>query len=213
MCEPRSEAREPIEERKLKLERRKLDCQRIGLFTSILTPLAIILVGALIQRAVSQADREWKSGERRAEQREAVYSELGPQLNLIYCYLEEVGDYSRYTPEEIILKKRSADRLFFSYYSYWSMSTKTSYGNFMKAGFKPYQGIATDAKIRTSYYQKQIAFARRGINWKDSWDEAFTDESDPTLRESYLALVADFLDDIQKNYQLEIELVGNGSRG
>jgi hypothetical protein len=192
-----------LEERKLELETRKLKYERIGLLTSFLTPVAIVVVGYFIQNAVSQADREWKSGERRAEQREKVYAELGPLLNIIYCYVDDVGDYTRFSPEEVIDKKRSADRLFFTYHSYWSASTKTAYDSFMRSCFEISQGgYATDAKIKSAADQKRAAFAKRGIEWKPSWNEAFSPAEGSGTREKYLALVIAFLGDLERNYRL-----------
>jgi hypothetical protein len=98
-----------------------------------------------------------------------------------------------------------ADRSFHTYFGYWTGKTKKAYEAFMKAAFAPYQGVATDAKIQSSSFQKRAAFLRRNVEWKPSWDEAFTGQKDSQIRELYLALTIAFLDDLEANSVLTMQ--------
>lgn len=213
-----------LEEKKLKLEEKKLQIQKYGLCISISTPIFICLLGAWIQSSIKTAEQSWvtrekereqvwrineqkreqawKTSERRAEQRAQVYANIGPSLNIIYCYVDDVGDYTRYSPVDIINKKREVDRIFFAYYSYWSLNTKTAYRTFMDGSFATYQGVATDAKIKSSSFQKKAAYQKRMITWDLAWSDSFTEEKSKLLRDSYLELVISFLTDLQANDEL-----------
>ena len=206
-----------LEEKKIALQTRKRKYEKFALITACLTPNTILRVGYFFQRSVSHADRVWKTAERRAEQRERGYVELGPLLNIIYCYVDEVGDYARYTPREIVEKKRSADRLFHTYLAFWSEDSRRAYADFMQASFDTvHGGMSVDAKIRVSPKKRQQAFEHRKIAWDKSWDDAFTPEVATGVREKYLSQVNAFLGDLEKNDSLvknEIsQIVGARSR-
>jgi hypothetical protein len=199
-----------LEEKKFKLEERKVNYGRINLFISVLTPIVIAIVGLMIQNAVNRTEHEWKTGERRAEQREKIYTELAPNLNIIYCYANEVGDYTSYSPPEIIAKKRFADRMFYDYYGYWSAKTKSAYDTFMVYCFETNKRAAKDALIRTGSYHKRAAFADKPDGWDNSWNAAFSDPKnvlvkgpeDPVMKSLYIALVNSFLGDLEVNSAL-----------
>lgn len=205
-----------LEERKFALEERKFKNERTQLFVSIfgtaIMPLALVFFGYWIQSSLNRiendqktrelkTDLEWKTGERRAAQREKVYAELGPCLNIIYCYLVDVGDFGNYTPAQIIAQKRNADRLFFSYNSYWSEPTALSYQQFMKAAFVTYTGVGKAAQIRADWLEKQRSFENRTSKWQMEWNDSFADR-DPDVEDIYFNMVKAFLSDLQTNNAL-----------
>jgi hypothetical protein len=192
-----------IEERKISIEERKLKCEMWGLFISCLTPIAIAVVGFWIQASLNNTENQWKSAERRAQQREKIYEDLAPSLNTIYCYLDDVGDFGNYDPEEIVSKKRSVDREFFAYYTYWSDATKKQYSHFMDAAFEPYQGPGIDAKIKSAPDEKQATFIHKNKSWKATWNDDFTGSKDGEIRNIYFDLVTAFLKDLQANDVLQ----------
>lgn len=120
---------------------------------------------------------------------------MGAKLNIIYVYLADVGDFRRYTPLEIIEKKRETDRLFYIYQPYWSIETEDKYDIFMDSAFKTFRGSGERAAIRTESYQKKKAYEVDGIEWDSSWDGYFTEEESLAYEEYYSDLVASFLKD------------------
>lgn len=125
----------------------------------------------------------WQSDEHRVEQREKIYAQLGPLLNTIYCYCQNVGDYADYKPKEIIAKKRKADRIYYSNYAYWSANTRAAYMNFESNCFQMYTGEGKDAQIKVRNQNIIIEGWKRkhpGQRWESSWDNDFYGNTNQT---------------------------------
>lgn len=193
-----------IAKEKLGLERSRIRAQWLGTLLALLTPVAIVWFGYIIQDELNEKERQFQSGERRAEQRKEVYASLSPLLNKIYCYVDEKGDFKVHTPLDIIDFKRVADRTYHRYHGYWSKTTKTAYNDFMEACFLMGKGgIASDAPIKANTHQKKVALGLRGIAWEPEWDRRFRPKlKDTKVREKYLAMVIAFLDDLKRNDEL-----------
>lgn len=168
----------------------------LKLIDSLLTPLSIAVVGYFIQRTLAEQNRNWKVQERIADKRVEIYERVAVDLNRIYCYVMDIGDFKDQKWEAIILAKRNVDRNMFMYQAIWSVDTFQCYENYMLSAFAIEQGAGKDAKIRTRTHQKKEALKKKSENspgkrehWPDSWDINFTEEQDSEHSNKYRRLM------------------------
>lgn len=166
------------------------------ILVSALTPVAIAVLGYFISSSLYVKESSLRKSEQILSEKQKTYSKIGEDLNIIYVYAADVGDFRDYTPDQIIDRKRDADRTFFMYSPYWSRETKQKYSVFMDATFEMYTGAGLNAKIKTTYDQKKAAYAAYNKQWNPAWDQVFTGRRDHTLTQTYYALVSCFLSDI-----------------
>lgn len=163
---------------------------------SALTPIAIAVLTYFISNALNERQSYLRRGEQTLAEKQRTYGRIGEDLNIIYVYAADVGDFRQYTPDQIVQRKRDADRTFYMYRPYWSRKTQDNYREFMQAAFSMYVAIGTNARINAFTDEKKAAFAAEGKNWDPKWDAFFTGNRDPVLEQRYYALVSSFLEDI-----------------
>jgi hypothetical protein len=163
---------------------------------SAFTPIAIAALTYFITSSLNVKESELKKSEEILSEKQKTYSKIGEDINIVYVYAADVGDFRNYTPDQIISRKRDADRTFFMYRPYWSNETQRKYDAFMKAAFEMYIGPGLDAKIKTSSAEKKAAYSAYNKQWNPAWDKMFAGEADPALTQIYYAVVSCFLNDI-----------------
>jgi hypothetical protein len=163
---------------------------------SVLTPIAIAALTFFVTRALNEQQAEHKKDEQVLQLKQTAYARIGPELNKIYVFVDDVGDYRSFTPDAIIAIKRRVDRDFHMYDTFWSKATSDAYDAFMAAAFKTYLGVGRKPQLRTFTKEKRAAYASDGRAWKAEWDTLFAEERDPEVRRKYNVLVRGFLDDI-----------------
>ncbi|WP_156025981.1 hypothetical protein [Sphingomonas phyllosphaerae] len=168
----------------------------VKIFVGVLTPLAIAVLTFFVSRALNDQQANLKRTEQVLLLKQQAYELIGPDLNKIYVYIDDVGDFRNYTPEDIVRFKREADRKFYMYSVFWSKDTNDAYQGFMTASFKTYTGSGENAQIRSFPNEKQEAMRIDGKKWKSEWDRCFTGERDLTIRDKYQKLVKSFIEDI-----------------
>jgi hypothetical protein len=162
---------------------------------SILTPLVLLALTFVVNDALQRRGEVLKREEQILAEKQRIYAELGRSLNIIYVYVDDVGDFSDYTPDKIVEKKRDSDRRFFMYRPYWSRDTESNYQIFMRAAFQTYNGAGMPAKINASKSEKEAACDISKVKWNPKWDEYFTENKDPEISKKYYALVSSLLAD------------------
>lgn len=163
---------------------------------SVLTPITIAALTFFVTRALNEQQAEHKKDEQVLQLKQTAYARIGPELNKIYVYVDDVGDYRSFKPDDIIAIKRRVDRDFHMYDSFWSKGTAQAYDAFMRAAFETFTGVGKNARLRTISAEKKAAFASDRKAWKPEWDELFTETCNSEIRVKYNALVRGFLDDI-----------------
>ncbi|GJL86679.1 MAG: hypothetical protein DHS20C03_03880 [Minwuia thermotolerans] len=184
-----------MEEMEYSIERRKLRQGWFGIAISVLTPIILVYLSLSVSLLLQDRDAKLSIDAQILKQKQSLYREIGANINVIFVYLVDIGDYRKFTPDEIVDRKRSTDRIFFSYRPYWSEKTENSYKDFMNAAFKTYSGTGQKAKIRATTDEKKAAFKIDGIAWKEQWDSAFTDKLKVDVNALYYDLVSAFLSD------------------
>jgi hypothetical protein len=190
----------------LEIEQKKIRIEKWKTFFSILTPLILVYLTFIVQSTLTEKEAEFERLQQILNEKQRIYGTLGSDLNRIYVYIADVGDFRQYTPLQIIQKKRECDRLFFTYLPYWSEETASRYTDFMKSAFATYQGAGERAKIKAMVHEKRKAYEKDNLNWEESWDDHFTERRDPNYDSAYWRLVESLLADTVSSKVRQISL-------
>lgn len=163
---------------------------------SALTPVAIAALTYFVSDALNERQSSLRRGEQILSEKQKTYARIGEDLNVIYTFAADIGDFRHYTPEQIIEKKRGVDRIFYMYRPYWSSKTQENYRRFMEAAFTTYASSGKNALINASTNEKQAAFAADDRPWDPAWERLFTGQTHPELEQRYYAMVHSCLEDI-----------------
>lgn len=94
------------------------------------------------------------------QMRKTIYDELADKLNIIYCYVNDVGDFGEYEPKNIIELKRFVDRRFKVYENLWSPETRQQFDEFVRSCFRHFGGgLGKPAPIQSTIHEKS-AYAK-----------------------------------------------------
>lgn len=183
----------------LEIKRKSYKLEIVKAIAGIFTPIVLIFLTFQVQSVLKEKESELKSREQILAQKQELYNEIGSNLNKMYVYIIDVGDFRQYEPPEIIQLKRETDRLFFMYKPFWSKETSSHYDTFMRSAFDTYNGSGLRAKIKTSPAQKVAAIENDGGQWNPAWNQHFSGEASPSIKTEYTALVLSFLTDISNS--------------
>jgi len=183
-------------------KQREYTLEKWKVFVSFLTPVVLVVLTFVVNDALQQREALLRGKEQILAEKQKIYAELGKRLNVIYVYVDDVGDFSSYTPPEVVKMKRDTDRQFCMYLPYWSEETEKRYHEYMKAAFHTYNGAGLPAKINTSRSQKVAARSEKVTaydvakqEWNVTWNGYFTEKKDPEIATKYYALVSSLLKD------------------
>lgn len=163
---------------------------------SVLTPIAIAVLTYFVSTSLNRQQSVIRLAEQTLQLKQTAYADIGSNLNKIFTYVADVGDYRSFKPNEIVNMKRQSDRQFFMYKAFWSSSTVAAYDAFMETAFVTYVGSGTNARINTESREKKIAYQKDGVAWDTSWTPMFSEQKDQTIFAKYDKLVSEFLRDI-----------------
>lgn len=123
-----------------------LEYMRLGV--SALTPIVTGFVGIVILRLGKRMEINQQLHNELLRKRLALFEDVAPKLNDIYCFYQAVGHWTELTPEEVIRRKRAVDRsvqvnryLFRS--DFWD-----AYQDFEQAHFEMFSGPGQPARLR-----------------------------------------------------------------
>jgi len=156
-----------------------------------LTPVLLVLLGIVVQRAIKQFEhQQWRS-QKLIEKRIQIYDSLAPQLNLIFCYYTYVGPWRDVKPPEIVKAKREIDRQVYLAKPLFTPRFFNDCTNFLNLCFQTYTGWGKDALLRTKSDHRRNAL---GTNWNPDWEQCFSNEpmAPQAIRECYEKLMSTF---------------------
>src|SRR5262245_57166953 len=147
----------------------------VKLIIAGLTPLAVAILGWWISRQLKRLEQLQWANQKAVEKRLAVYSELAPVLNDLYCYFDFIGDWKMKEPVAALSVKRAADRLFYVNAALFSPSFRRAYVEFIDLCFipGPLHEYDTTAKLKTALTIRREMFSKRGQAWDPEWNEYF----------------------------------------
>lgn len=160
------------------------------LIVAALAPASIGVVGYFINKRIRDLERdEWKN-RKAIERRIALFDDIGPKLNSLYCFLKWVGDWQRITPQRAVEIKRELDKTVFTYRYILGEDVFSAYNAFMELAFRMYHTPGKDALIRATIVDK-LGDRRKSpyYEWKPEWEYAF-DEANAAAKEDIDAAYA-----------------------
>jgi hypothetical protein len=158
----------------------------IKIIASVATPIIVLVLGIWAKTIAIDYERRASLNGRVIEKRIEIYGKVDKDLNDIFVFLTQVGNWKALTPEEIVMKKREVDKIMHTNRPYWSDVTFNAYREFMNSAFETYTGVCEDAKIKTELWQ-----FRKLPSWQESWSKWYS--PNPTslseLRSKYNTLM------------------------
>ena len=185
-----------IDNQEHELEKKKYSLEVWKAIASLLTPVVLVFLTFQVNSVLKEKEHQLKVGEQILKEKQSLYSEMGHDLNIIFVYIADVGDFRKYAPLEVIEKKRKVDRLFWMYAPYWSSNTEEKYKAFMSSAFEMYNGSGIRAKIKAYRHEKVAAYQIDEMNWNEKWNNYFTENRDNEYFDKYYELVESLLSDI-----------------
>ena len=159
------------------------------LFADILiAPLVATIFGYLILRLTKTLEYSQWRNQKLIEKRIALWDEIGPVLNDIYCYCSRVGSWKDFRPQDVINKKREADKLAYLGTPYFSHAFFECYHQFIESCFETYQGHGKDAKLKSDSQKHKNVHPE----WEEQWNHHFVTTSfdENEISKSYAALIS-----------------------
>lgn len=157
----------------------------LTLFANLLGPIITAIFGVWILRITKKIEHSQWRNQKLIEKRIAVWDDVAPRINDIFCYCMRVGNWKNPSPKDVIGWKREVDKKVHTYRPYFSPVFFTRFMEFMEACFATYQGHGVDAKLKTPLSEHKSAHD----TWQSEWDDYFY-ESPSTNKEistKYLA--------------------------
>lgn len=172
----------------------------VSAIAAILVPIAVVGIGYVINRQLRAfEDRQWRSQELIGA-RLRYYREIAEPLNDLMCYFTFLGAWKEMSPPDVVAKKRSLDKTFYTLVPFFDVDSKQRYLRFMELCFEAYGDWGADARLRTSCGGRKAATPE---SWKSEWDAMFAPDASVApavlteIRDAYNDTIAALVDDIQ----------------
>lgn len=148
----------------------------VKLLVGVLTPLSVAAFGWLISRHLKRLELIQWSNQKLIEKRLAVYDQVAPLLNKLFCFYTWVGYWKDISPDDVVKTKRELDRTINIYRHLFDADVYEDYQNYIKALFESYAGPGHDAKIRSKIQgpDGDRIKHRSFDHWKPEWTESFS---------------------------------------
>lgn len=125
----------------------------VKLASTILLPVILVWLGFLVQDSLGSKDRL-------VDKRLEVYDQVGPTLNDIYVFIERVGHYKDLKQEDVVQRKRQADKTIYSTQAIWSPQLITAYKSYTDEAFETWIAEGVDAQPRQSSANHRRAYQK-----------------------------------------------------
>ena len=109
-------------------------------------PVLITLFGWAFNTRLKSIDQAQWQNRKIIELRLDIFKDVSPKLNSMFCYCMYVGDWKRYSPDEIVRMKRETDREMHVYRYLLSSELFDAYNAFMATVFQTFTGPDGDAR-------------------------------------------------------------------
>lgn len=170
--------------------------EAVKLAVAVLTPLLLVGLGVVINRAARRVEEAQWAGRKLVERRLELYDTMAPLLNDLYCFFECVGTFREVEPPKAIEIKRELDKTFYVNRFLFAAPFSERYNEFMAACFKTFTGFGENAKLRAPVSQQK---RERGTGWDNAWAALFVPEdelpsSGPERRSDFTASYTAFME-------------------
>jgi hypothetical protein len=172
-----------------------LEVAKLGI--AALTPLMTGLIGLLVLHLGTKLDVTKQLNHELLKKRLALFEDIAPKLNDLFCFYQAVGHWAELSPEEVIRRKRAIDRsiqvnryLFRS--DFWD-----EYQRFEKAHFDMFAAVGQPARLRLDLKHMR---ERMGDSLKSEWMPLVSSHPGDSREQ-------------REHYQALMRILGNEVRG
>jgi hypothetical protein len=141
-----------------------LEYAKLGV--AALTPIMTGLVAIFVVRLGNRMNATQQLNEELLKKRLALFEEIAPNLNDIYCFYQAIGHWTELTPDDIVRRKRTIDRAiqvnrFLFRPAFWD-----AYEEFEQAHFEMFSAPGQPAKLRLDVDRvRELAGSRFKAEW------------------------------------------------
>ena len=160
-----------------------------------LTPILIVLLGILVNRAIKRFEhRQWRN-QKLIEKRLEIYDDMAPSFNDLLCYFTFIGCWKDLSPIEVVKLKRVLDKKIYLAAPLFSPGFFSACMELMNLCYETYSGWGEDAKLKTKFERRKNA---AGTEWETTWERMYsTQPGDPAaIRKAYQELMNCFSEEI-----------------
>jgi hypothetical protein len=142
------------------------------LAVSLFSALIFLYLGLRVNRAAQQLEASQWINQKIIEKRLALYDQIAPLLNDLYCFYVRVGGWKEVTPPQVIEIKHRLDRLVSVNSPLFSNNFRRAYDQFMLLCFDMLVAENRDAQLRTLTDQRTAL-----PGWREEWQPMFSEPS------------------------------------
>jgi hypothetical protein len=141
-----------------------LEYTRVGI--SALTPIMTGVIGLIVLRLGTKLDTSKQLHQELLRKRLQLFEDVAPKLNDIFCFYQSIGHWAELSPEEIIRRKRSIDRVIQVNRYLFRSDFWDEYRRFEEAHFEMFVAAGQPARLRLDmqHVRKLVGHA-----FKDEW--------------------------------------------
>jgi hypothetical protein len=163
-----------------------------------LTPIMTLVVGIIVLRLGSKLDATKQLQSELLRKRLAVFEDVAPKLNDIFCFFQVVGHWANLDPDEIIKRTRAVDRVIQVNRYLFRAGFWEAYQRFEAAHFDLFATVGQPAKLRLDmpYIRTRI-----GSYFKNEWMPLVSEKAGDheQQRKLYHALMSTLGNEIREN--------------
>lgn len=143
----------------------------------LVTPIAVVLVGWVINRRLKEIEQLQWSSRKLIEKRLELYDRLAPDLNKLFCFFCWRGYWKTVSPDDVIAAKRDLDKTMNINRYLLNAEVYKAYQAFIHLLFKTFSGPGHDARILADV-QSPHGDRRKDAryDWDESWNGLFLKE-------------------------------------
>lgn len=168
------------------------------LVISVMTPVAVVVLGILVQRATARIERAQWANQKVIEYRLEVFERVAPKLNRLLCFYTFVGPWKELSPPDVMKIKREIDEEVHVNRILFSREFFDTYLRFMELLFRMYATPGRDALIR-AFVQTELGDRRLLGWWEPSHETWFAREDIPSLADVRAAY-----EDLAERFRIEL---------
>jgi hypothetical protein len=142
------------------------------LVLSIVTPVLLLALGIPIARYTKRLDTRAALDVKLIERRLALFEEIGPDLNDLYCLTQFVGHFRTIDPPCALKRKRRLDKTVYVNRPIFSTEVMGAYKTFIDAVYVTPDRAGENAKL---LIDREVLAEERGGEWPEEWNGYFAD--------------------------------------
>jgi len=158
-----------------------------------ITALIVLWGGYIFSHRTKRFESAFSVGEVLLGKRLEAYASIAPLLNDILCHATYIGHWREMSPADVIDRKRSADKLFYTQLPYFGALVQRRYDAFIDLTFAVEQGRNAPPKLRSNRERHRGEYRRE---FAGDWERHFVAPEHRVPREevrkAYDALVEAF---------------------